>query len=231
MTREKYRTTFARYWLIITTESFMSEHTKKVYSLYAWCYDSLFGRIFEHGRCTALHMMNVQSHESILEVGVGTGLSLPLYPKDVQVTGIDISHDMLAKAARKVQHHRLSNVSLHNMNALAMSFADNTFDKVIASHAITVVAEPLRALHEIIRVTKKEGEIFLLNYAGCNHPFIHHIEKFISPYRDKLGLGKHIDLHELLNKVGLSILSERRVNFLDMCKLIHCKNISDNPQP
>lgn len=231
MTREKYRTTFARPWLIITTESFMSEHIKKVYSLYAWCYDSLFGRIFEHGRYTALHMMDVKSHESILEVGVGTGLSLPLYPKDVQVTGIDISHDMLAKARRKVQHHRLSNVSLHNMDALTMSFPNSTFDKVIASHVITVVAEPLRALHEIMRVTKNGGEIFLLNYVGCNHPFVHHIEKFISPYRDKLGLGKHVDLHELLNKVGLSVLSERRVNFLDMCKLIHCKNISGATQP
>ena len=209
----------------------MSEHTKKVYSLYAWCYDSLFGRIFEHGRYTALHMMNVKSHESILEVGVGTGLSLPLYPRDVRVTGIDISRDMLAKAERKAQRHRLSNVSLHNMDALSMSFESNAFDKVIASHVITVVAEPLKALHEIIRVTKKDGEIFLLNYAGSNHPYISRIEKFISPYRDKLGLGKHVDLHELLRAAGLSVISEHRVNFLNMCKLIHCKNISHPSQP
>lgn len=231
MTREKYRTTFALPWLVISTESFMSEHIKKVYSLYAWCYDSLFGRIFEHGRYTALHMMDVKSHETILEVGVGTGLSLPLYPRDVRVTGIDISRDMLAKAERKIQHHRLSNVSLHNMDALTMSFANSTFDKVIASHVITVVAEPLKALREIIRVTKKDGEIFLLNYVGSNHPFIYRIEKFISPYRDKLGLGKHVDLHELLNEVGLSVISERRVNFLDMCKLIRCKNVSGATQP
>jgi len=228
---EKYRMRFAPPWQSITIKFFMSEHIKKVYSFYAWCYDSFFGRIFEHGRYTALHMMNVKPHESVLEVGVGTGLSLPLYPKEARVTGIDISRDMLAKAERKAQHHRLSNVSLHNMDALSMSFESNTFDKVIASHVITVVAEPLKALHEIVRVTKKDGEIFLLNYVGSNHPYIYRIEKFISPYRDKLGLGKHIDLHELINMVGLSIVSERRVNFLDMCKLIHCKNVPHASQP
>src|SRR5574337_1103524 len=112
----------------------MSEHIKKVYSFYAWIYDAFFGRIFEHGRYTAFNMMNVKPNESILEVGMGTGLSLPLYPKEVHVTGIDISKEMLDKAEMKKQYYRLSNVSLYNMDASSMSFADNTFDKVIASH-------------------------------------------------------------------------------------------------
>lgn len=202
----------------------MSEHIKKVYSFYSWIYDAFFGKIFEHGRYVAFQMMDVKSGETILEVGVGTGLSLPLYPRDARVIGIDISQEMLDKAERKKQYYNLSNVNLYNMDASAMTFADNTFDKVIASHVITVVPDPLRTLNEIKRVCKKDGEIFILNYTGCNNKIISRFEKFISPFRDRMGLGKHFDLDELLRNAHLSITSERRVNFLEMCRLVKCKN-------
>lgn len=202
----------------------MSEHIKKVYSFYSWIYDAFFGKIFEHGRYSALHMMNVKPNETILEVGVGTGLSLPLYPKGARVVGVDISQEMLGKAEMKKQYYQLSHVSLCNMDASSMAFLDNTFDKVIASHVITVVPDPLRTLKEIKRVCKKDGEIFILNYTGCNNKLISRFEKFISPFRDKVGLGKHIDLDELLRDAHLSILCEQQVNFLGVCRLIKCKN-------
>ena len=202
----------------------MSKHIKKVYSLYAKIYDVFFGKIFEHGRYTAFYMMSVKPNETILEVGVGTGLSLPLYPRESKITGIDISQEMLDKAEAKKQYYRLSNVNLYNMDASSMSFADNAFDKVIASHVITVVPDPLRTLKEIKRVCKKDGDIFILNYTGANNQIISRFEKFISPFRDKMGLGKHIDLDELLREAQLSIICEKRVNFLDMCRLIKCKN-------
>ena len=202
----------------------MTEHIKKIYSFYAWIYDGFFGKIFEHGRYVAFHMMEAKPDESILEVGVGTGLSLPLYPKETHVTGIDISQEMLKKAEGKKQRHNLSNINLYNMDASSMTFDDNTFDKVIASHVITVVPDPLKTLNEIKRVCKKNGEIFILNYTGCNNSFISRFEKFISPFRDKMGLGKHIDINELLQDAHLSIVSERRVNLFGMCRLIKCKN-------
>ena len=207
----------------------MSEHIKKVYSFYSWIYDAFFGKIFEHGRYVAFHMMDVKANETVLEVGVGTGLSLPLYAKNVKVVGIDISREMLDKAELKKRYYNLSNVDLYNMDASSMNFANNTFDKVIASHVITVVPDPLRTLNEIKRVCKKEGEIFILNYTGCNNKVIAGFEKFISPFRDKIGLGKHVDLDELLRCANLSILCERRVNFLEMCRLIKCKNTSALP--
>lgn len=206
----------------------MSEHIKKVYSLYAWIYDSFFGKIFEHGRYVAFNMMNVKPGETVLEVGVGTGLSLPLYPKESHVTGIDISQEMLEKAESKKEYYGLTNVNLHNMDASSMVFADNAFDKVIASHVITVVPNPLKTLNEIKRVCKKDGEIFILNYTGCNNRIISRFEEFISPLRDKMGLGKHFDLDGLLRDAHLSIECERRVNFFDMCRLVKCKN---NPLP
>lgn len=206
----------------------MSEHIKKVYSLYAWIYDAFFGKIFEHGRYVAFNLMNVKPNETILEVGVGTGLSLSLYPRESQVTGIDISQEMLEKAENKKRYYGLSNVTLHNMDASSMSFANDTFDKVIASHVITVVPDPLKTLNEIKRVCKKDGEIFILNYTGCNNRIISRFEEFISPVRDKMGLGKHFDLDELLKNAHLSVTHEQRVNFFDMCRLVKCKNNSVN---
>lgn len=203
----------------------MSERIKKVYSFYAKIYDSFFGKIFEHGRYVAFNMMNVKPNEKILEVGVGTGLSLPLYPKEVYVTGIDISQEMLDKAEAKKQYYGLSNINLYNMDASSMNFPDNTFDKVIASHVITVVADPLRTLNEIRRVCKKGGEIFILNYVGSNNKMISAIEGLISPLRDRLGLGKHFDLDDLLNSAHLSIEYEHRVNIFMMCRLVKCKNV------
>ncbi len=201
----------------------MSEHIKKVYSLYAWVYDALFGKIFEHGRYVAFAMMNVKPGETILEVGVGTGLSLPLYPKNTRVHGIDISQKMLDKAEEKKRRHGLSNVNLYNMCANSMTFQENSFDKVMASHVITVVPDPLSTLREIKRVCKKDGEIFVLNYAGCENQLVSRFEKCISPVRDKLGLGKHIDIKELLSEADLSVKSEQRVNFFGMCSLLKCK--------
>lgn len=203
----------------------MNLHIQKVYSLYANVYDIFFGKIFEQGRYAAFEMMNAQPGERILEVGVGTGLSLLLYPKETFVTGIDISKDMLNKAEDKIQQHGLSNVTLYNMDASSMDFNDCTFDKVIASHVITVVPDPLRTLNEIKRVCKKEGEIFLLNYNGCENRFISLIEKYISPLRDRLGLGKHIDLDLLVKDAGLKILTDRRVNFMHTCRLMKCKSV------
>jgi phosphatidylethanolamine/phosphatidyl-N-methylethanolamine N-methyltransferase len=207
----------------------MSEHIIKIYSFYAQIYDFLFGKLFEHGRTVALKIMDVKSRESVLEVGVGTGLALPFYPKDAHVTGIDISREMLEKAEHKREKYKLSNVKLHNMDASSMTFADNTFDKVIASHVITVVPDPLNTLNEIKRVCKKGGEIFILNYTGSDNRVVSLFEKFISPYRDKLGLGKHFDVDELIKKANLVIEYEQRVNFMKMCRLIKCKNtVSDN---
>jgi phosphatidylethanolamine/phosphatidyl-N-methylethanolamine N-methyltransferase len=203
----------------------MTERVKKVYSFYAHTYDSFFGKIFEHGRYVAFNMMNVKPNEKILEVGVGTGLSLPLYPKEVHITGIDISQEMLDKANAKKQYYGLSNINLYNMDASSMNFPDNVFDKVIVSHVITVVKDPLRTLNEIKRVCKKGGEIYILNYVGSNNKMISTIEKLISPLRDRLGLGKHFDLDDLLNNARLSIECEHRVNILKMCRLVKCKNV------
>src|SRR5262249_17855166 len=103
--------------------------TLRTYRLFAGSYDVVFGPIFHPGRKAAVEVANDRPHQRILEVGVGTGLSLPHFRKDARVTGIDVSKEMLAKAHRRVERGGLRQVeALGGMDARAMSFEDDAFD-------------------------------------------------------------------------------------------------------
>ncbi|MBO1225582.1 MAG: methyltransferase domain-containing protein [Candidatus Scalindua sediminis] len=203
-------------------------NTTKIYSLYSHFYDSFFGRIFQPGRRIANELMDVQPGEKILEVGVGTGISLPFYSKNAEVVGIDISQDMIKQAEKRKQELNLSNIRLNIMDATRMAFRDGFFDKAIAAHSITVIPEPVETLKEMKRVCKKDAEFFFLNYAGSDNDIITRFEKAISPIRNKLGLGKAIELEELLHSVSFEIVFNDRVNIFKLCQIIKCKALVHN---
>ena len=103
--------------------------------------------VLQPGRKALLEALECRPGERVLEVGVGTGLSLPLYPPFVRVTGIDLSREMLEKARTRVQRRGLSNVEgLHEMDAHAMDFPDASFDKIVAMYVVSIVQEPARLL-------------------------------------------------------------------------------------
>ena len=109
------------------------EAVKTAYRRYARIYDAVFGPVLQPGRRALLERLELKPGERVLEVGVGTGLSLPLYPRSVRITGIDVSREMLEKARERVARRRLENVdALVEMDAEHMSFPDATFDKVVA---------------------------------------------------------------------------------------------------
>src|SRR5438067_6716754 len=125
------------------------ESVKAAYRRYAAVYDAVFGPVLQPGRKAVLQALRLRPGERVLEVGVGTGLSLPLYPRDVTITGIDVSREMLEKARRRVARQRLANVeALLEMDAERMSFADASFDKVVAMYVVSVVERPDRLRSE-----------------------------------------------------------------------------------
>ena len=127
---------------------------RKAYKRYARNYDRLFGKIFEHGRHQLIQKMECRPGDKVLEVGIGTGLSLPFYPKEVHVTGIDISPDMLQIARRHVNGSKPCRRTLLLMDAQRMSFADNAFDKVAAMYVASVVPDPATMMAEMKRVCR-----------------------------------------------------------------------------
>jgi phosphatidylethanolamine/phosphatidyl-N-methylethanolamine N-methyltransferase len=186
---------------------------KAAYRRYAGFYDALFGPVLQPGRRAVLEALKLRPCDRVLEVGVGTGLSLPLYPESVRVTGIDLSREMLDKARTRVARRKLTQVdALLEMDAEAMSFADASFDKVVAMYVVSVVQRPARLLEELHRVCKPDGEIFLVNHVRSDNPLVGSIEKGLARFSDKLGFHPDFELADMLNgSDGVDELA--RINF------------------
>jgi SAM-dependent methyltransferase len=110
------------------------------------------------------------------------------------------------------------------MDAAEMAFKNNYFDKVIAAHSITVIPDPFETLKEIKRVCKENAEFFFLNYDGSDDNVVARIEKAWSPIRNRLGLGRDIDLEGLLQDANFKIDFKDRVNIFKLFQIIKCRN-------
>src|SRR5688572_13515474 len=153
------------------------EAVKAAYRRYARIYDVVFGAVLQPGRRAVLEALRLRPGERVLEVGVGTGLSLPMYPESVKITGIDLSREMLDKARARVARRGLRNVeALLEMDAESMSFADASFDKVVAMYVMPVVRDPAAVLEEFHRVCKPDGEIYIVNHVKSDNRVIRAFE-------------------------------------------------------
>jgi len=145
------------------------EAAKRVYERLAGPYDLFFGPILDRTRRLAVDLLRVEAGTRVLEVGIGTGLSLSLYPPDVRLAGIDPSPNMLAKARQRAEELCLEHVDLFEMSAEQLEFDDDTFDRVLASSVLSVVPHPETALAEMARVLKPGGQACVVaHFAGRN---------------------------------------------------------------
>jgi phosphatidylethanolamine/phosphatidyl-N-methylethanolamine N-methyltransferase len=159
----------------------------KAYARWAPIYDLVFGSVFERGRRAAITAAE-RIGGRILEVGVGTGLSLPQYAWSNRITGIDLSVPMLRKAKARVREHRLTNIDgLAVMDAQHLGFSDSVFDVVVAQYVITAVPEPEATLDEFVRVLRPGGEIILVNHLGAETGPRASVERWVAPLARRLG--------------------------------------------
>jgi phosphatidylethanolamine/phosphatidyl-N-methylethanolamine N-methyltransferase len=150
------------------------------YARWAPVYDNTFGAITTIGRRRATAFINSHGGE-VLEVGVGTGLALSRYTKDVRVTGIDYSAEMLEKAREKVARNKLSQVAaLIRMDARHLDFPDDHFDTVAAMHVLSVVPDPERVVNEMARVCKPGGRLVIVNHFASDTGVLGRLERFLS---------------------------------------------------
>jgi phosphatidylethanolamine/phosphatidyl-N-methylethanolamine N-methyltransferase len=164
--------------------------------------------------------MDIQSAESILEVGVGTGINLSLYPENCSVTGIDFSAPMLEIARERAARKEVQNVRLLQMDAADMKFADNSFDIVYAPYVISVVPDPVTVAREMHRVCKPGGRIIVLNHFLSPNPLLSRMERLISPLTIHIGFKADLDLPAFLTQAGLQPTSIERVNIPRLWSLI-----------
>jgi phosphatidylethanolamine/phosphatidyl-N-methylethanolamine N-methyltransferase len=199
--------------------------TIRTYRLFSGSYDIVFGPVFHPGRKAAVRIANDRPGQHILEVGVGTGLSLPHFRSDSRVTGIDVSEEMLAKARRRAERLRLSHVEgLHLMDAENLEFPDNSFDAVLALYVASVVPNPARFAAEMRRVCIPGGTIVVVNHFTSENLAARFMEKRLA------GLARHIGFHAdfpfdaFRRDSQLSIREVLPSNLFGYWKLLRCAN-------
>ena len=159
----------------------------KAYARWAPIYDLVFGAVFERGRRASIAAAE-RIGGRILEVGVGTGISLPDYARTNRLVGVDLSEPMLRKAQERVAENGLHNVeALAVMDAEHLGFADGLFDVIVAQYVITAVPDPEATLDEFARVLKPGGEIVLVNHIGAEAGLRRAFEQWFAPVARRLG--------------------------------------------
>ena len=177
---------------------------------------------FADGHSKMYTPLNLKSGDHILEVGVGTGISLTNIPDFVKVDAIDYSEPMLVKARKRQEKGEYAaKINFQQMDAHVLEFDNNKFDHSVVAHTLAVVAEPEVVLREIMRVTKSSGLIVIVNHYKDKKGIIGTIW---NPFRKRLGLGKHVNFKKLIESCGLKLLNEERVNrFTTHSRMLVCK--------
>jgi phosphatidylethanolamine/phosphatidyl-N-methylethanolamine N-methyltransferase len=182
---------------------------KTSYARWAPVYDRTFGAITNTGRRRAVAFVNGLSGR-VLEVGVGTGLALPHYRPDLEVTGIDFSDEMLAKARAKVRDMDLNHVvDLRQMDARALDFPDASFDTVVAMHVLSVVPDPEKVMSEIARVCKPGGRVVITNHFKRDDGLLAMVERVAAPLSNVLGWHSDFEIETVLQEDDLAIEEKR----------------------
>jgi phosphatidylethanolamine/phosphatidyl-N-methylethanolamine N-methyltransferase len=193
------------------------DRIEKAYDRWAPVYDKVFGKVFEQGRTASIAAAEAHVGPSggrILDVGIGTGISLLAYRRSNRIVGVDISAGMLRRAQDRVDEHGLDNVDvLSVMDAKHLALPDETFDAVVAQYVITAVPDPEATLDEFVRVLKPGGEIILVNHLGAEGGFRWLFEQGFSPIARRLGWSPEFPWARLTGwaerKRGISLIERR----------------------
>jgi phosphatidylethanolamine/phosphatidyl-N-methylethanolamine N-methyltransferase len=193
---------------------------RDAYRRWAPVYDFTFGQVAEFGRKHAVKIINSRKGR-VLEVGVGTGLSLPCYGDHLTVTGIDLSPEMLAKAQERVERGKLANVAgLHEMDAGALAFPDESFDTVVAMYVMTVVPDPQRVMRELERVCAPGGEVILVNHFSQEEGVRGWLERRLAPFADYIGWHAVFELDRVLVCEDLRVAERRALRPLGLFTML-----------
>ncbi|MFO8027157.1 MAG: class I SAM-dependent methyltransferase [Opitutales bacterium] len=193
---------------------------RSAYRRLAPVYDWVFGPSLEKGRRTALRTVEARPGESVLEVGVGTGLSLQYWDRECRITGIDLSPEMLERADKLCRRHGLENVDLHAMDAQNMDFPDNHFDKIAAMYVVSVVEDPAALLREVHRVGKPGARVVIINHFEHRHPWVRKAERSIARATGLIGFNAALPVDPVIKTEGFRVLEVLPANWLGYWTMI-----------
>jgi phosphatidylethanolamine/phosphatidyl-N-methylethanolamine N-methyltransferase len=202
------------------------DKVERIYNSYSGVYDLIFNGVLQPGRERAVQALGVEAGDRILEVGVGTGLSLPYYPRHCEIVGIDISPPMLRKASDRARELGLRRARFLRMEAERMDLPDRSFDRVVASYVMSTVTDPSRAMLEFWRVCRPGGTIVILNHFGSHRRILAIAERALTPLSRRLGFVLDLSMDMLVVDGLFTVEGIERVNMPPLWSLVRLRRNS-----
>jgi phosphatidylethanolamine/phosphatidyl-N-methylethanolamine N-methyltransferase len=199
------------------------DNVVSTYRLYAPLYDRTFGAVLGPGRHALTDAVCALRPSSILEVGVGTGLTLERYPAEASVIGIDLSNEMLTLARERARRLTGRSIHLAAMNAESMDFPDGSFDCVVLPYVLSVTPHPERMVAEIRRVCRKGGTILILNHFSGSRVWWF-LEHAVSSLANRIGFRSNFCYREQILRYDWKVESVKKVNLFGLSRLVTIRN-------
>jgi phosphatidylethanolamine/phosphatidyl-N-methylethanolamine N-methyltransferase len=206
------------------TNGHLEAHHSKLYSDLSLLYDLIFRRIFYPRIARVIGSLEIEPGAEVLELGVGTGLSMGAYPSHCRVVGIDLAREMLVRAREKLRRGGIRHVSLVQMDALRLGFADASFDYVTAFHVTSVVPDPNAMLREAQRVCKPGGTIVIINHFRSEKDVPSMVSRLIDPVTRRLGWRATLSLSDVLGDARLTVKETFKVPRRSLFTVVIAKN-------
>lgn len=195
----------------------------QAYDRYSPLYDLVFGRVLEPGRRAMTRAAAALQPDSLLEVGVGTGLTLAGYPARTRVVGVDLSAEMLERARTRAAALRGRDIALHQMNAEAMDFPDDSFDCVAMPYVLSVTPQPARLVAEVRRVCRPGGTILVVNhFSGSRFWWL--MERAVRSMAQRVGFRSDFGFEEHILVHDWQLQAVQSVNLFGLSRLVVLRN-------
>ena len=198
--------------------------TRKIYDFHSVFYDATFGRLVKRRIERAIRHMNVGDTDRVLDLGIGTGVSLNFYANRGRIIGVDLSAGMLREARKKIAERGLTHATVFQADALRLPFGDDTFDHVFISHVISVVSDPYQLVREAQRVAKPNARIVMVNHFQSTNRFIAMFEKWLCPLCTRLGWRSDLALQDLVRRTGVEVDYRYKLESLDIWETVVMTN-------
>jgi phosphatidylethanolamine/phosphatidyl-N-methylethanolamine N-methyltransferase len=203
-------------------------HESRLYYEFSHLYDLIFRRVFYPRIVMVIRSLKIEPGARVLELGVGTGLSLDAYPVHCHVTGMDLAPDMLERAQDKVNRNGWRHITLEQGDALDLTFADDSFDYVMAFHVVSVVPDPRRMLAEAQRVCRPGGVLTIINHFRSPQPTLARLARTIDPITRWLGWTT-LRLPEVLDRRALHVERQWKTSPRSLFTIVVAKNAKAVP--
>jgi phosphatidylethanolamine/phosphatidyl-N-methylethanolamine N-methyltransferase len=204
-------------------------HESALYYEFSHLYDIFFGRVFYPRIVRVIRSLAIEPGARVLELGVGTGLSLEAYPQHCQVTGIDLAPEMLERAQDRVNRNGWRHVTLQQGDAQNLTFADDAFDYVMAFHVVSVVPDPQRMMTEAERVCRPGGLLTIINHFRSRQPAVARVQRGIDPVTRRLGWTTTLCLPALLDGSRLHVERQWKTSSRSLFTIVVARNAKALP--